>query len=243
MASNQPSRPSNSPPSTARSSRNSSISGQQPYRPTVPSGLRQIQMPPPSPDDSRSHHPEFQIDGIHPASRDYAEADMDSGASATDVNGVVQGPSQPPDARTRLLGDGHKYHLPDCGHEDCNHGSLSPRPRYQRGYGSFATYDTFDSTRSREGGNGYGSQGGLGHAMTDGLVGASNKKDTTHWLGRKHGVRHERLMYAMIFPPIRSTSILSISVALIPRVGISYITSPSRIGSGNIAGRTSKATS
>ena len=141
-----------------------SLSSQQSHRPPVPSGLRQAQLPPSSPEDV--HHlqvtygqdpeeAESDCDITHPTIPEYAAVDWET--STTPAQGeIVQGemvdePQRPPpDARTALLGDGRKYHIPtqhNCGEEGCQHGTLSPRPRYQRGYGSFATNQTCETRR------------------------------------------------------------------------------------------------
>lgn len=185
--------------------------------PTVPSGLRQAHMPPSSPEDhqhlpvTHGHEPEFGSNGIHPTAPDYSATDYDAGA--THVQGAIEEPSHAPDARTALLDDGKKYNIPhlhNCGDAGCGHGAFSPRPRYQRGYGSMATNQTITSDSSREGyGGPYNGQqqldgseyrgdfvnGALGDAVTDGLLGRPGKKNTTHWLAKRHGVKHDRWMY------------------------------------------------
>lgn len=225
MASNRglPSSPSQGPSSTgasARSSRQSSISTQQ-HLPAVPSGLRQAHMPPSSPEDhqhepqANGHAPEVEADGIHPFTHDYA---LHPDTSPAEGQAAIDEPNPSPDARTRLLDEERKYNIPkthNCGEgEGCTHGAFSPRPRYSRGYGSFATYGTARSEDSREGyGGPYNAdrrddgqregrtyrgdfiEGALGDAVTDGLLGKPGKKSTTHWLAKRHGVRHERIMY------------------------------------------------
>jgi len=233
MASGQPSGP--PPGSPSRSSRNSSISGtgQPSYRPTVPSGLRQAEMAPSSPEDRHIYidghsPPDFDEDGIHPATHNYAEAAVETDLEATHVQGAIEEPHEQPDARTKLLGNGYKYHVPDCGHRDCDHGTYSPRPRYWRGYGSFATNDSISSRQgfggpSREGqldGNEYRGdfiERTLGPAVSDGLLGRQNDKNTTSWLARKHGVKHPRLMYAHIslqHPTHFTLHVISIRIGL-----------------------------
>lgn len=193
-------------------------------------------MPPSSPEDSQhiqiidGHEPDFESDGIHPYPQDQALVHSD--AEATHVQGDIEEPHQPPNARTRLLENERKYHFSECagcGEENCSHGTFSPRPRYQRGYGSFATNNTFGSDGSREGYGGpnpYGSghetsangrhyrgdyvEGALGDAVTDGLLGRQSKQSTTHWLAKRHGVKNERLMYGhSLFFTLSSTSLAS----------------------------------
>ncbi|KAK5118745.1 hypothetical protein LTR85_007951 [Meristemomyces frigidus] len=227
MASNAPSRASSAATSPRPSPRSSiSVPGQQ-HAPTVPSGLRQAHMPPPSPDDhqhlpvSNGHAPEVESDGVQPTVPEYAAVNYN--AAATNVQGAIDEPTQAPNARTALLDDGKKYNIPhlhDCGEAGCGHGAFSPRPRYQRGYGSFATSRTVASDSSREGyGGPYhdrrqseqvdGSEyrgdfinGALGDAVTDGLLGRPSKRNTTHWLAARHGVKHERWMYLLYYLPI-----------------------------------------
>ena len=141
---------------TARSSV-PSPSGQH-HRPPVPSGLRQAELPPSSPEDQ--HHlqlthgqdPEDSDgnDTTHPTIPDYAAVDWDTNTTQAQGEILDESRDPPPDARTALLGDGKKYHIPrvhDCGEEGCQHGTLSPRPRYQRGYGSLATDQGTDGAR------------------------------------------------------------------------------------------------
>ena len=133
-----------------------SPSGQD-HRPPVPSGLRQAQLPPSSPEDH--HHlqvtygqdpDDAESSTSRPTISGYANVDWDT-AEAQAQGEILEGPRDaPPDARTALLGDGKKYHIPavhDCGEEGCQHGTLSPRPRYQRGYGSLATDQTIETLR------------------------------------------------------------------------------------------------
>jgi len=167
-------------------------------------------MPPPSPDERRaepgSGHgrtPEyFAENGIHP---EVDGASVRSDVSATQQQGAIEEPE--PNARTVLLGEAHKYnistHHTHCGEENCSHGNISPRPRYVRGYGSFATQSEFshDGFGGRYpegvGQSGDNAHGVLGDAVTDGLMGArnGNKMSTTQWLARRHGVKNSRIMY------------------------------------------------
>lgn len=229
----------NEPPSSAapantvsasRSS-SSSISNNAPsqrYQPQAPSTLRQAHMPPSSPEDRHQHGahthgraPEIASDGAHPyvTEDDIQQTDF----AATYVRGDIEEPSENQvDAKGWLRYYGHKYNMPECGDDDCNHGTFSPQPRHMRGYGSFVTSDNV-SERSRDGyggpiqGGEDGQVGGavyrgdfidrsLGDAVTDGLLGHPSKKSTTHWLAKRHGVRHERLMYAHTLSHITSAS-------------------------------------
>jgi MFS superfamily sulfate permease-like transporter len=44
-------------------------------------------------------------------------------------------------------------------------------------------------------------EGQLGSAITDGLLGKPGKRSTTHWLAKRHGVKHERWMYFFYYIP------------------------------------------
>jgi len=180
-------------------------------------------MPPSSPEDAHhhaltngnGHRPDVEEDGIHPTTYDGASAH--SQESATHVEGTIEEPEEPPEApdvRTRLLAFGAKYHLPGCGDPECSHGAYSPRPRYSRNY--FQSYGSITpSVRSDGSREGYGGpnregtadeqnrrvEGAVGDAVTDGLLGKPSAKSTTHHLAKKHGVRHERLMYVLSIKP------------------------------------------
>ena len=207
--------PSSSAQPTARSSRQSSISIQ--HQPGVPSGLRQAHMPPSSPEDhhdaqTNGGHPDIEADGIHPVARDGASVKSDE--AATHAQGAIEEPQDAPDVKSKLLAFGQKYHLPGCGDPNCDHGQYSPRPRYHRdyarSYGSIASSEQESGSESGRRPNGDGTadegegshtvrryvEGALGDSATDGLLGHLSRKSTTHSLANRHGVRHERLMYA-----------------------------------------------
>ncbi|KAK4553693.1 hypothetical protein LTR86_009191 [Recurvomyces mirabilis] len=207
--------PTSSARPTPRASRQSSISGQQ-HQPAIPSGLRQAHMPPSSPEE-RSHppprtqtngeYPAIDWEGVHPVSHDYASVAPDE--PATHIQGTIDEPPEDPDARTKLLWNGQKYHIPThCEDPNCDHGAYSPRPRYMKGYGSFApsvmSVGYGGPHQNGEGGSYRGDyiEGALGDAVTDGLLGRPSKKSTTHWLARKHGVTNERIMYLLYYLPI-----------------------------------------
>jgi hypothetical protein len=173
-------------------------------------------MPPSSPEDRFTPHingaePHVEGNGIQPGTHEYAPAAEDE--AATHVQGTIDEPPEQPDAHTHLLYDGRRYHLPNCGDPDCDHGTWSPKPRYQRGYGSFApSYVESEGSREGYGGppapgeesNGRAYRGdyiesALGDAVTDGLLGRPNKRGTTHTLASKYGIKHERIMYASPF--------------------------------------------
>ena len=183
------------------------------HRPSVPSGLRHAQMPPSSPEDAQQQQQQQQP---QPAT--------EGAVAEVRREGMVMPPQAQDhasafDARTALLEDSAKYHIPhahNCGDDACGHGTFSPRPRYARGYGSFATSGTTASA-SGESANGYGGPypgpregspadgaedgGVVGDAVTDGLLGQPSKRSTTHWLAKRHGVKHERWMYLLYYLP------------------------------------------
>ena len=182
------------------------------HRPSQPSGLSQVHMPPSSPEDTSHvlhgghpshHHQGFGIDGIHPTAPD--DASVASFPSETNIQAIIEDPPDPPTARTKLLGQKQKYRIPDhrdCGEDSCNHGTFSPKPRYIRGYGSIDSRDGFGGrypggTGDGVNGSGDNAHGLFGDAVTDSLLGnrGGNKKSTTQWLAQKHGVRNSRLMY------------------------------------------------
>lgn len=125
--------------------------------------------------------------------------------------------------RTKLLDErlskiqGETFQFPaahNCGEENCNHGTFSPRPRYLPGYGSFAgtsgtpTGPAVDarSERSLDLGGPPGANGGhSSHASIDGVLGKpSNSRRTTRWLAQVHGIENKGYMYlAYYFPFFR----------------------------------------
>ena len=184
-------------------------------------------MPPSSPEDrrlgaqeGRGESLDFEEDGIHPMRHDYA--DRESAATKTDVQGELEEPAEEPTIRSRLLQSGRRYHFQhDCGEYNCDHGTLSPRPRFQKGYGSIASgYDEQAGNGDTRSHDGYGGplpaeladtdhrsyrgdfvEGHLGDAITAGLLGISSKKNTTQWLAKRHGVRNQRWMYLFYYIP------------------------------------------
>lgn len=195
---------SRSPPASQRQ-RTGSVPGPQQHRPTVPSGLRQAHMPPPSPED-RYHahmdgHAVAQGDGIHPAEQDFAPGAAIGDEAVTPEPGTVEEPAA--DARTSLLDNGKKYHVPDCGDPNCKHGDLSPRPKWRRGYGSFAPSIASDSTGysatrdgAADGGRRYRGDFVTGSlSAIDGILGWPNKYGATGPSADKDQSRHDRIMY------------------------------------------------
>lgn len=264
MASNSPSSsPSSSTDAQASPSSSTSRQNAAQHRPSVPSSLRQTQMPPSSPEaryhrqqeyhsEDTEHPPELESSGVHPYAQDFAQ--VQSGLSETRAVGELDEPSESPTARTRLLSNEHKYNvLNDCGEYDCNHGTFS-QPRRQRGYGSIASnYDgpaisVEERSQDAYGGHlpqeladnesltfrGYYIEGALGSAVTDGLLGKSNTRTTTAWLVRKYGVANEQWLYVRIRNALSSLVLCVLTFVL--AVGIFSTTSHSRTGSDNTAG-------
>lgn len=207
MASNSPRPGEASKPKSASSS-----SHAQQHRPTNPSGLRQAHMPPSSPEDHRNstiagnmhgHARGQSADGaIQPM---IADASIQSEPASMQAEGTIDEPE--PNARTKLLGEAQKYSIPkheNCGEEDCNHGAFSPRPRHQRGYGSFAPSVTStegnggsytDDTYGGVGGSGESIHGVLGNALADSLIARDgNELSSTQYLAKRDQVKHSRTM-------------------------------------------------
>nr|OQO21958.1 hypothetical protein B0A51_12278 [Rachicladosporium sp. CCFEE 5018] len=121
-------------------------------------------------------------------------------------------------ARSKLVEDAKNWHIPthhNCGEENCDHGTISPRPRFLPGYGSFLEPMTPSGSDDGFGGrfpHGIGDgvngsadnvHGVLGDAVTDGLLGrrGGNKTSTTQWLAKRNHVKHNRLMYFLYYLP------------------------------------------
>ncbi|KAK5138585.1 hypothetical protein LTR08_000173 [Meristemomyces frigidus] len=175
------------------------------HQPAVPSTLRQAQLPPSSPEDRpRQHLPviygrdpdDSSADTTRPTIPAYAA--VDGQASPTQAQGeMLDEPRRPPpDARTALLDDGRRYHIPsvhDCGEEGCQHGTFSPRPRAQRGYGSVAS--------TRTAGEGFGSY--LESRANGQIDGVGWGKGKGNGGGEQGGWwRSERWTYLLYYLPI-----------------------------------------
>ena len=201
------------------------------HRPSVPSGLRQAQLPPESPEDHYFHQRDDEL-----ASSDIQAVDSDindtdrhhqsfgqvnwSGSNTGSTERLHEA-EHVPDVRTKLLGDrnGYKY-ARDCGQDDCDHGTFSPRPRQQKGYGSIASDyngpDISGEERSRDayGGNlpnepadtdnmsirNYLLDGSLTKAVRQRFL-RSSTRDTANWLVKKHGLSQDRWLYLLYYLP------------------------------------------
>ncbi|EME47708.1 hypothetical protein DOTSEDRAFT_69604 [Dothistroma septosporum NZE10] len=197
-------------PSSPSSSTPQSRPGHQ-HRPSHPSNLRQAHMPPPSPDDRRSHY--LRDDGIHP--QDHAP--VDANTDATQQHEMIREPSEDEmDDRTALLKQSRRSPK-----DSENAGTFSPRPRRRPGYGSFSSVQTantdagsFEQSKSWYNRPSLGGrqptginhegviQGYLPDTLTDAVLGRPKKSSTTHWLASRAGIKHERLMYIYYYLPI-----------------------------------------
>lgn len=149
---------------------------------------------------------EERRNGLHPRP-DAASVHSDH----SEAHASMDEPPEAPNVRTRLLEQVDYYHDHDCGQEECDHGTMSPRPGPNRGYGSFASSESRARSQDGYGGpvpdsaenGGPGSKRDTAHAVlgdsvADRVTGNTNghTKDTTGWLARRHGVTHLRLQYA-----------------------------------------------
>ena len=140
---------------------------------------------------------------------------MDSVLSQTTAQGEIDEPSEEPTVRSRLLDVEHRYHVPHtCGRYNCNHGSFSPRPRYQRGYGSITSsydglladdrseiaYGSPSPAESADGSSSYPPRS-LVYRVTEGLLGKASKQNKAHLLARRHGLENEKWLYLQYYIP------------------------------------------
>lgn len=195
------------PNEAARQSTGSSSSqfqGSQ-HRPANPSGLRQAHMPPSSPEDRRNNGQQelgnghMNGNGIQPM---VEGATIQSEPADMQAEGTIDEPE--PNARTRLLGEAHKYSIPthdNCGEDNCNHGALSPRPRHMRGYGSFApsvaSTEGFGGSYNEEvRGSGDSIHGPLGDALADSLIPRDGSNmSSAQFLAQRNKAKHSKMMY------------------------------------------------
>ena len=188
------------------------------HTPTTPSRLWQAHEPGSSPEDNRSgispndsdgensdthyspqtHPVDLEDDGIYPRlPQDAPPLDNSRGMP---VQADLDEPStHDADARTRLLDSYNR--TPGCGNVHCDHGTFSPRPMLRRGTMSYDSQYNFGGRYGGSMGDGVSgsssnTRGILGEAITEGLLGAGNKKmSTTKWLAQRHGVKNSRRMY------------------------------------------------
>ncbi|KAF2708691.1 hypothetical protein K504DRAFT_407739 [Pleomassaria siparia CBS 279.74] len=220
--------------SPASHSRNSSTASARhsAYAPTHPSQLREVYVPSEgsaSPDETMHRRPfegdepnaesssgpnrdlEFSIDGIVPAS-DHASAHSehsDDDIAPPHPSGILETDAEH-SAHARLLNHQNWDAASGCGSENCNHGTLSPRPWIHRSYGSFASDHGFGGRHSGSVASGAAENADethalLGDTVTDGILGGGNgtkKMSTTRYLATLHGIKNQRLMYLAYYIPI-----------------------------------------
>lgn len=231
MASNSPS--TSPPPSTGAEPSSSSSTARQSatqHRPIVPSGLRQTEMPPSSPEaryhrsqeyasEHGSHEPDIQGRGIHPYAQDFAPTE--SGVSETRAFGELDEISELPSERTTLLGSENRLHyMHECGHYNCNHGTFASgpgrrknTPRRRASLYEGPAISVEERSQDAYGGSlpeepadaDRGSVSYVGDfvegVLGNAVTGKSNTKKTTAWLIRKYGVRNEQWLYLLYYIP------------------------------------------
>ena len=224
-----------SPPADRTRSRGSSVTstGRRDHTPLNPSALRQSHVPSeaagshsttPADDDAADEDdgneagtgdagPKIIDEGILPS----AEASTPAQPQIVEQHAEIP-VSHPEDAelRTRLMSPDNWDIASGCGSENCQHGTLSPRPMSPVG-GSIRSYGSFMPQQFSE--NGYagryppaerryseGSEAAhplLGDAIADGVLGGrtSDRTSTTHLLAKRNGFRSERKMYLLYYIP------------------------------------------
>ncbi|KAF2731527.1 high affinity sulfate transporter 1 [Polyplosphaeria fusca] len=212
--------------------RKSSISSpHNPHAPHNPSQLREVYVPSEgsaSPDDTMHRRPytdeqpqassstqhrdlDFSADGIQPPPDGASAHANDENVPPEHGRSILEIDLENT-VRQRLIDHKDWDRASGCGSENCNHGSLSPRPWTHRSYGSI------DSTMSREGfggryPGGLGGQHGegadpthalLGDTVADGVLGGGSgqKMSTTKYLAKRHGIKNSRTMYLAYYIPI-----------------------------------------
>lgn len=160
--------------------------------------------------DDPSSHPDLAVSsqGIVPAS-DHASVHSAHGpgpATAAHLD------FEPVSAHTRLLNHQNWDDASGCGDENCNHGTMSPRPFTARSYGSFNSTMGFGghypgSIDARVEGPADATHALLGDTVADIITGGdgdndSVKMNTTGYLARKHGIKSKRMMYLAYYVPI-----------------------------------------
>jgi hypothetical protein len=212
-------------------SRNSSGASnhQHAHAPATPSGLRRVHVPSErssSPEEtmhtvsSRDHEAqasssspandlEFSTDGIQPMPDQASTHPNNENAPPLHQGGIIEVGLET-DSRTRLLTHKNWDASSGCGREDCNHGTMSPRPwshaSHKSYYGTINT-ETFGgrypgSVDPDTGEPADEAHALLGDAVVDGVLGGNGQKSTTSYLAERHGVKHKRMMYLAYYIPI-----------------------------------------
>jgi hypothetical protein len=182
-----------------------------------------------------------------------SEAENGAEAAPTGAEGIIEEPSDGPDALTSLL---ENYGEPS---KSANNNTAEPyvfrhRPGHLQGYGSFNSnyapseagsfetrpnlgdrYPTTDDMNRERA----GIAESIAESVTDGLLGQGKKKGTTYWLAKRAGIRSQKWMYVYT----EKINILPTLQTLIRNLGTSTTTFPSRIGRDSTAGASSRATS
>lgn len=204
--------------STEPSSHSRQASRHNAHVPLHPSQLREVYVPsegssspeaamrPPPGHDNDSHAEgssvlrdiAFSTDGIQPGPEPTSLLADDSPAFTEEPRGILEtelGPS----AHTRLLNHKNWDAGSCCGSDNCNHGTMSPRPWSVKSYG------TVESSTSRTGfggpypgtpGSSDPAQALLGDGVARNLPG-KKKRSTTKYLADRHGVRNQKMMYVL----------------------------------------------
>ncbi|KAF2476165.1 high affinity sulfate transporter 1 [Lindgomyces ingoldianus] len=210
--------------STASARQNSHV-------PLNPSHLREVHVPSDpstSPDDTKltmsfpaqdpaasSSSPqntvEFSTAGIPPVP-DGASVHSNGESVPPDQGGAVIEVDLEHVPRSRLRSNRDWDQSSGCGSENCNHGSLSPRPWHQRDYGSISSDMSRDGFGGRYAGGlaqGPGESADPTHALlggtfADGVLGSANghKMSTTRWLAERNGIKNQKSMYLAYYIPI-----------------------------------------
>lgn len=159
------------------------------------------------PQASRSspHHDlEFSTDGIAPAADRASVHSNDENAPPQHQVGLVETDLEST-VRTRLLNHQNWDAASGCGSENCNHGTMSPRPWSSRSYGTIGSAQSRTGFGGRYPGGMTGESADathslLGDTFADGVLGGGNgpKRSTTKYLAERHGVKNQRMMYAQI---------------------------------------------
>ena len=193
----------------------SSVTRDVTHAPTTPSRLWQSHEPGSSPEDRRAAPPSrdatdddehysphahpihFETDGIHPRLSEAAPTAEDQKNTHVEAEIVEQDAFEShPDAHVRLLDSYNKH--PACGHLDCEHGALSPRPRTHRSTMSWDDQYHFGGRPPANAEDGRaGNVGGIGAAISERLLNGGKRMSTTQWLAQRHGVKNQKQMYVM----------------------------------------------